>query len=665
MTPVPLDQLRWRDHTSALWWLGLLYRRPRQFEETTEAYSRWRKITVAVQLYLHFFPYLVVLCVLSRVVLFGLLGLEAETIHDTTAASLLWHLETIAGGIAFGIAGGIAGGIAVLRAYYLIYHPFFVWPQVRPHWYPYHPVAWDDLCAVPFFRFDRLLVAYTEYAPEAGEAEIERLITSYPSQRLAALRTRTTLLAREAARVTDLTRLSGIVERLPEGDSGFLGQTPSLRDLVHEIVTLQIRLDTLTRPILREPTAQLLTTTIENFRHQISGFHEPLASEFRAAATQWLALAQRRLQETRAALTAEPQPQVFRAGDPVNRDQEAFVPRDAVVGALDKQIMLSTGCPGIILYGRRRMGKSTVLRNLTGFLPTNVVVVALSMQNPEAFTSLASFVSLIAKQLRAALPDNELPSVVQEDLPGLFRLLTHENQRAEDAGRRVLLAIDEYENIDNKIAAEVFPQDLLATVRESIQSHRSLTWLFAGSHQITELTAAPWTSYLVSARTIEVPSFTLAETRLLLTEPLKHSSLWEKNATNRPYFTPEFWGDGGIERIHHEAGGWPHLVQLIAETTIDVLNDEGNGAVSSSLLERALEKAIVSGDTVLTELLRRESQLPGEWEYLSKFRARETQPPPSDEAVYMSLRRRLLVENRDGEWCLRVPLMARWLRERG
>jgi len=128
-----------------------------------------------------------------------------------TATSLLWHVEQIA----VRIVVGIAAGITVLRVSYLSYHPFFVWPRVHPHWYPYHPVAWDNLCSVPFFWLNQLLVAYTEYAPKAGEAEIERLITSYPSQRLAALHARTTLLAREAASVTDLTRLSGIVERLP------------------------------------------------------------------------------------------------------------------------------------------------------------------------------------------------------------------------------------------------------------------------------------------------------------------------------------------------------------------------------------------------------------------------------------------------------------------
>jgi hypothetical protein len=106
-------------------------------------------------------------------------------------------------------------------------------------------------------------------------------------------------------------------------------------------------------------------------------------------------------------------------------------------------------------------------------------------------------------------------------------------------------------------------------------------------------------------------------------------------------------------------------VQLIAETIVNLLNSEGGRRVSSPLMERALDRAIVSGHNVLYELLRRESRLPGEWEYLSKFRIRETQPPPDDEAMAQSLRRRLLVEEESGQWRLRVPLMSRWLRKRG
>ena len=83
----------------------------------------------------------------------------------------------------------------------------------------------------------------------------------------------------------------------------------------------------------------------------------------------------------------EPTPQLFRAGDPVDRTQEAFVARMGVLGQIERQVMLATGCPGLLIYGRRRMGKSTLLRNLDGFLPGSIRIASISMQNPAAFTS--------------------------------------------------------------------------------------------------------------------------------------------------------------------------------------------------------------------------------------------------------------------------------------
>ncbi len=241
----------------------------------------------------------------------------------------------------------------------------------------------------------------------------------------------------------------------------------------------------------------------------------------------------------------------------------------------------------------------------------------------------------------------------------------HRDARLNDAGQRLLLGIDEYENLDRKLGEGVFTEDLLATLRELMQTHRQLTWIFAGSHTLDQLPNAPWSSYLVSARLLEILPFTPAETRLLLTEPLKYSQLWDKDDPKRPRFDPQFWGPGGIERIHQEAGGWPHLVQLLAETTVDLCNDREQAQVDPALLDQAIQKAIVLGDTVLRELMRPQEATPAEWDYLRGFRTRDAQPPPADEAVYQALRRRLLVEPVNGEWRLRVPLMQRWLRERG
>jgi hypothetical protein len=83
------------------------------------------------------------------------------------------------------------------------------------------------------------------------------------------------------------------------------------------------------------------------------------------------------------------------------------------------------------------------------------------------------------------------------------------------------------------------------------------------------------------------------------------------------------------------------------------------------LPERAADRAIVDGDTVLRELMYGESRLPGEWDYLAGFRTRDEQPSPGDEAIFQSLRRRQIVIEDRGAWRLRVPLMQRWLRQRG
>jgi hypothetical protein len=185
--------------------------------------------------------------------------------------------------------------------------------------------------------------------------------------------------------------------------------------------------------------------------------------------------------------------------------------------------------------------------------------------------------------------------------------------------------------------------------------------MFAGSHHVAELGHMKWTSYLVSARTIEVPLFSENETRLLLTQPLQHSPEW----SDRPVFPPTLWGRGIIERIYVETAGWPHLVQLVAEHAISNLMSRGLWQVDDKILEVALAQAVTSGDTVLRELIIGECRDPAELEYVSEFRRHTVLPPPDNHVVRDALRQRLLIVEQEDGWRLRVPLMQRWLREEG
>ena len=291
--------------------------------------------------------------------------------------------------------------------------------------------------------------------------------------------------------------------------------------------------------------------------------------------------------------------------------------------------------------------------------------VVVSMQNPRAFTSEASLAALLAEEIRRVWPAAVQIGPEPKDLVTFFQFLAACNTRLEADQRRLVLGIDEFEELDRRIGLKQFTEDFAATLRESVQSHRHIIWIFAGSHHFNDLPNVRWSSYLAHLKTEELPPFTLEETRLLLSQPLKHSRRKEAQAAVAAFGTG-FWGEGGMDRIHAEAGGWPHLVQLIASTVVDLCNTQDKDRADATILDAALAKSVVSGDSVLGELmLYRSEEYPAAWSYLSAFRKQDTQPPPEDDALRLTLKRHLLVrETVGGEWALRVPLMQRWLRER-
>ncbi len=567
--------------------------------------------------------------------------------------------------IAFGIALGITLTISISRCYYYPLHFILMAPAIRKRFFRYHPIMWDDLCSTPFWKLDKLLVDNAAQYPEHGNSEIERLIKDYPAQRLAALKAKVTLIARNAANIKELSNLPAVASQLPEGEKGFLNETKIIREGINEIAGIQLRINIVNRPYFKDILTQSLCKEVEVFKSRIGGLHEPLQSEFYKASENWLKIANKQHEAVKKITSKEATPQVFRAGDPVNREAEAFIIRSNIIGELERQIMLSSGCPGIVLYGRRRTGKSTLVKNLKGFLPVTVIPVNLSFQNPHLFTSINYFVNYVKDEVNKNIPDIELKANDNAGLPELFDILTECDKFLKQENKRALLIVDEYEKIDQKIGENVFTEDLLATIRESIQYHRNLTWIFAGNHDIDELVNAEWTSYLISARTIEVPLFSIDETRLLLTEPLRHSTFWAKDAVDRPCFSENLWGHNGIERAQAESAGWPFFVQLIAETIVDMLNDSELVIVNDELFEKALDKSIVKSDTTFKELLYNECKYPGELEYIKEFRNADFQPPPKDEDINKSLRRRLLVEEENGQWRLKAPIMLRWLKKRG
>jgi hypothetical protein len=105
-------------------------------------------------------------------------------------------------------------------------------------------------------------------------------------------------------------------------------------------------------------------------------------------------------------------------------------------------------------------------------------------------------------------------------------------------------------------------------------------------------------------------------------------------------------GRGGIDRIHAEAAGWPHLVQLLAEGVVQLVNLRGLSAATPALLEEAIATAAVRGDAVLRQLVRNECRLAGERDYLARFRTHDLQCRAGAPTVRLPAHRRCMVQRR-------------------
>ncbi len=254
--------------------------------------------------------------------------------------------------------------------------------------------------------------------------------------------------------------------------------------------------------------------------------------------------------------------------------------------------------------------------------------------------------------------------VVVESAQALMTILEEVDRQLTKQGRRLLLAFDEFETIDLKVGERVFPEDLLRTIRQSIQSHRQIIWLFAGGSDFEELPHAEWASYLVNVQKVEIPLFSEAECRELLTDPLKTERLGGDVGASLPGFDPAFWGDHGVDIICRQTAGWPNFVQLLAQEAVYLANERNITQVDDALLQAAADAAVDSGESAFFRILKTENRFPGEWDYLLGFRANEVQSEPGDDRLRRSLRRRLLVVEENGMWRMRVPLMRHWLIKR-
>ena len=259
-------------------------------------------------------------------------------------------------------------------------------------------------------------------------------------------------------------------------------------------------------------------------------------------------------------------PFVGYSGRPVRGS--AFVGR---VGALSKieRYLSAPNPPALFVYGHRRMGKTSILLNLDAHLGDDVLLVYLDMQGLiQQADRPGDLLFDICRALTRRLTKAEL-GPVDEPMSEEFATSGAAWRRFADLLRdlepvlgekRLVLAFDEFEYLEQGLSDERLDRDLLQSLR-SLQNE--LPWLalvFGGLHTLDEMSRDYWFPFFSQSENIPVSYLSRDDTRELLAHPSDDFNV--------------AFEDDLVDELYRLTYGQPYLLQRLAWELVEQWNQD-------------------------------------------------------------------------------------------
>jgi len=233
----------------------------------------------------------------------------------------------------------------------------------------------------------------------------------------------------------------------------------------------------------------------------------------------------------------------------------------------------------IQLTGEVGTGKTTVLRSLLQQLPPNCDVALIL--NPRV--TPAEFLLAISDELHVRVPDGAAGSV-----KALVDLLTHFLLDAHGRARRIVLMVDEAQNLDPNVLEQV---RLLTNLETATQ--KLLQIILIGQPELREVLARPELRQLAQRITgrYHLEALRQRETIAYIRHRLRVAG------ATREIFTP-----GAMRELHRLSGGVPRIINVIADRALLGAYTREEPTVNGALVRRAASE--VYGRPVLPPWFR-------------------------------------------------------------
>ncbi len=259
-------------------------------------------------------------------------------------------------------------------------------------------------------------------------------------------------------------------------------------------------------------------------------------------------------------------------GKPLNPASSAlYVGREDVFMWIEENLLGKTQPHTLVLYGQRRMGKTSTLYQLVGgergrtireypnqpIFPVYIDLQRLAgCETPEFMSRLSlQIITILAKRGIALQPRRTWSQ--NGTIWGEFDLFLDEVEAALPSNGLLVLVIDELEQMQESIENGRLNANILPYLRSLMQHRTKLTFILAGTNQ---LMADYWSIIFHVGISREIGQLSRAATEKLIRDPVSLMIQYD---------------DLAVDRIWLAAKGHPYFSQLICHRLISAINLEG------------------------------------------------------------------------------------------
>lgn len=536
-------------------------------------------------------------------------------------------------------------------------------PSANLHHLRWHSAFWDELQYLPLAGLDVHLALVATHNPHEGEAAIDYLTTT--SQHRAAQSAQIEL---DACRLATCVCVVDIAQAWRSFVANELAGPASalLRTLIRISQDVDAAIGNPNRSSYNQRMAlRAVADRLDSLLRELTRSSERYALRFRPIVAAWRSLVTTHLEQL--ATTSEQRQEIdspYIIGVPLTDQEDIFVGRSDISARIE-DLLLDRRCPPLLLYGQRRMGKTSLLNNLGRLLPRSIVPLFVDLQGPATqgvdhagfvYNLTRSMIRSAQRHRNLALPPLPHELLQADPFTAFDEWLDAVEARLEE--QTALLLLDEFEVLEQVVAeGRLNEQVVLGMFRHLIQHRPRFKVLLAGSHLLEEV--QHWASYLINIQVVQVSYLTDAEARRLIEQPVDNFVLRYAPAASQHI----------LDLTH----GHPALVQLLCAEIIALKNEQSPALrrfVQVADVEAAVPHALKRGSFFFSDIQC--NQVDEQGRRLLQFMALQgsgsviqhehlsLQCPGDVDRIIRQLLRRELIQWGENGYCFQIELIRRW-----